>query len=687
MLAVVAFSTLLLFSLLGMVAIAYADGPLSGTGYLDFSYGTTVQGDPTEDKPESKLWWNDGFWWGSLYNDAAGEYRIYRLDWGTQTWEDTGVAIDDREDSRADVLWDEANNKLYVVSHFADENSSRTGNPANRGRLYRYSYDEATQSYSLDSDFSPPPNVNEDKTEALVLAKDSNGRLWVTYVSRPGGTTDYQVYVNASAGGSLSGDANWGTPFTPTLATTPTAVHVAKDDISSVVAFKDDVGDDKIGIMWSNQDTGTLHFAYRDDGAALGAPWTHQAVPAPGGPDDHINMKSLKAGPSGVFAAVKTGATTPTDPLIGLVARDPDGTLSFHEYSTRADNDTRPLLLIDEDDDKAYIFVVGKSGGNMICYKSLTISSPPSNTGDFPAGNCGPGGAGEPTEFIDDEAAGLYKKINNPTSTKQNVNSTTGLVVLAADDFNGQVYVHNVLGDPPPVVTARGPERDETDVQVSAVVTATFSKPMNASTLNSGNFTVEDGSGSVSGNISYDGPSRTATFTPDDLLKADTTHTVKLNNNIKDTSGNRLFGTGTVREEWSFTTGSTTVQFSDPSYSVNESDSTASITVTLNNSSAISVAVDVNYATSDDTATEGIDYESTSGTLTFDPGGVTSQSFSVTILQDTDVEGGETITLTLSEPVNAHLDTPSTATLTIVDDDVDDDYRLYLPILLRNHTD
>jgi hypothetical protein len=95
------------------------------------------------------------------------------------------------------------------------------------------------------------------------------------------------------------------------------------------------------------------------------------------------------------------------------------------------------------------------------------------------------------------------------------------------------------------------------------------------------------------------------------------------------------------------------------------------------------MAVDVNYATSDGTATEGVDYIGTSGTLTFDPG-VTSQSFSVTILQDTLAEGDKTINLTLSDRVNAHLGTPSTATLTIVDDD---GYHLYLPILLRNHTD
>jgi hypothetical protein len=360
------------------------------------------------------------------------------------------------------------------------------------------------------------------------------------------------------------------------------------------------------------------------------------------------------------------------------VARDTDGSFSFHEYSTVDDGDTRPIVLIDErnlgvkSDDQVHIFVTGHPGGGRICYKTADITDPLSDM-SFWAGNCG-------ISFIEDIDV---NRIDNSTSTKQNVNNTTGLVVLAADDDNGEVYVHNFLGDPPPVVTARGPQRNATDVQVGAVVTATFSKLMNASTLNNSSFTVEDGSGPVAGTVSYHSGTRTATFTPDELLKADTTYTVKLTRDIKDTKGNRLFGTGTVREEWSFSTGLTTVRFSDPSYSVSEADGTASIGVTLNSSLSLSVAVDVNYATSDGTATESVDYIGTSGTLTFDPG-VTSQSFSVTILQDTEAEGGETINLTLSDPVNAHLGTPSTATLTIVDDD---GYSTYLPILLRNHTD
>ena len=64
--------------------IVQASTPLSKVGYLDFSYGgSNAIKDPTAEKPESKLWWNDGFWWGSLYNGSASAYHIYRLDWGT----------------------------------------------------------------------------------------------------------------------------------------------------------------------------------------------------------------------------------------------------------------------------------------------------------------------------------------------------------------------------------------------------------------------------------------------------------------------------------------------------------------------------------------------------------------------------------------------------------------------------
>ncbi|NJN66078.1 MAG: hypothetical protein HC884_04865, partial [Chloroflexaceae bacterium] len=102
------------------------------------------------------------------------------------------------------------------------------------------------------------------------------------------------------------------------------------------------------------------------------------------------------------------------------------------------------------------------------------------------------------------------------------------------------------------------------------------------------------------------------------------------------------------------------VQFSAASYSVYEDEGTVTIQVTLNRTST--EVVEVDYATSDITATAGIDYVPASGTLTFNPGDLT-QVFTVTVVDNCDLD--ETLGLTLSNPNNAFLGTPFTATLTI----------------------
>ena len=651
LLPAVGLAALAILSVWGLISVAHADPsvPLN-VGYLDFTYqpitGTPVTiTAPTGEKPESKLWWNDGFWWGSLYNRDADDYHIYWLDWGTQTWRDTGVVLDDRPDSRADILWDATTNKLYVVSHVFDVNSSQISGSGNWGRLYRYSYDEAAQTYSLDSGF--PVMVNQDRTETLVLAKDSTGRLWVTYVSRPQGTTDFQVYVNATTAGN---DLSWGTPFTLPL----TGTHVLTDDIASIVAFRDNDGP-KIGIMWSNQLSNTLNFATHDDSNSNAqAGWTLQAaISAPDSSDDHISLRSLQTTSSGqVFAAIKTNATVPSDTQIALVARDVDGTFSAHPYSTQADNDTRPIVLIDEDANRVYVFVTDTPSASKICYKSAAITAPLSAM-SFPTGNCG-------IDLIRDN---VYDKINNATTTKQNVISTTGIVVLASDDRNGSVYVHNVLGNPPPVVTDRSPERGATSVPVTSTAQATFSKPMKAPTLNTTHFSVVRSGGPVAGTVSYDSATRVATFTPNALLRANTRHTVTLSASIQDSTNLSLFG---APEVWSFTTEPPSVQLSASTYSVNEGAGSATITVTLNTVSSLPVTV--TYSTGDGTAVSPDDYAAVTDTLTFNPG-QTSKTFSVSLVDDATFESNETVSLTLSSPVGAIPGIPISATLTIVDND------------------
>ena len=78
----------------------------------------------------------------------------------------------------------------------------------------------------------------------------------------------------------------------------------------------------------------------------------------------------------------------------------------------------------------------------------------------------------------------------------------------------------------------------------------------------------------------------------------------------------------------------------------------------------------VQYATANGTATAGEDYTPASGTLTF-LAGEASKTFDVAVLDDARDEPDETVLLHLSHPTGGLvLGSPSTATLTIADDDV-----------------
>ncbi|MBC3876147.1 Calx-beta domain-containing protein, partial [Undibacterium flavidum] len=85
---------------------------------------------------------------------------------------------------------------------------------------------------------------------------------------------------------------------------------------------------------------------------------------------------------------------------------------------------------------------------------------------------------------------------------------------------------------------------------------------------------------------------------------------------------------------------------------VNEAAGTATFTVTL--SAASGQTVSVGYNTSNGTATAGSDYTAASGTLTFNPG-VTTQTITVNISNDSVFE--------LSENFNVNLVTPTNATI------------------------
>jgi len=109
------------------------------------------------------------------------------------------------------------------------------------------------------------------------------------------------------------------------------------------------------------------------------------------------------------------------------------------------------------------------------------------------------------------------------------------------------------------------------------------------------------------------------------------------------------------------------IQFSAPTYIVNENGVNALITVNLN--FAPDSPVTVTYATSNGTATAGSDYTAVSQPLTI-PATQNSGTFLVPIINDGIIDApAETVNLTLSAPVGGQLGTQSTAILYIIDDE------------------
>ena len=400
---------------------------------IDNGYKTIpsqATGQPTGEKPESKLWYNDGFWWGILWDTQAAGHHIFRFDLPTQDWVDTGTAVDARTASRSDVLWNQSTSKLYVVSHLFNLTAVPDTNAANRGRLYRYSYNATTKVYTIDAGF--PVGVTGGQSEAVTLARDTTGKLWVTYTESLTSAGPRRVMVNRTTSGT--NDLAWGTPF---VLNRPDAANLDVDDISSIISYNG-----RVGIMWSNQATTPKqkHFAAHVDStnAANDTVWE-------GGPvysvsaDDHINLKYVPGagGAAGtLYAAIKTSRNQELIVLLvctnGLCTSATDWA-SYTVYDSDTFIPTRPIVVVDTENSELYVFTTNQVAGlntpYAIYYKKTSLTNIEFTPAD-------PG-----TPFI---RSSVDISINNPTSTKQNLTSATGLLVLGSDQV-ADSYYHNYL--------------------------------------------------------------------------------------------------------------------------------------------------------------------------------------------------------------------------------------------------
>jgi Metallo-peptidase family M12/Calx-beta domain len=109
-----------------------------------------------------------------------------------------------------------------------------------------------------------------------------------------------------------------------------------------------------------------------------------------------------------------------------------------------------------------------------------------------------------------------------------------------------------------------------------------------------------------------------------------------------------------------------TIQFTAANFAGGEGCTATTINVIRTGDTSVTSTVD--FVSADAGAVQTADYSVASGTITFAPG-ETSKSFGVITSEDAYVEGNETLGLTLSNVTGGTLGTPSTATVTIGDND------------------
>jgi hypothetical protein len=505
-------------------------------GFRDFSYGTSASA-PTADKPQSKLWFHDGRWWGVLFNASTRRFEIYGFNRATQdtnAWTSTGTVVDVRRTTQSDVK--ASGSKIYVVTHL--KAGSSTVDTAMTFRRFGYTPGSTpgTGTWTLETS----KNVSSRAVESTTIDREPTPpfRLWMTWTDS-NGAGGRAVFITHT----VSSDTDFVTPY---VLPADSAGNLGADDISTLVA-----SGGKIGVLYSNQATTQLQFATHVDNSDDRAWTTTTLCSSTKCPDDHLNIKDLDGANGQAYAIVKTSlndiASPASAPLIVLYHIDM-GSLAFDNHTawTVGDDVTRAITVLDKGGQDVYAFGAAPCcSGGVVYMKRASIANP-----TFPTG------LGTP--FI---RSAQDPKINNVTSTKQSVDSTTGLLAIAGDDST-RFYLHNFLplgggggggGDTtPPTVTATSPTDGATGVAVGSNATATFSEAMDAATVNATTFTLKDDAGAtVPAAVTYDAAATKATLDPAADLAAGKTYTATVSG-AKDVAGNTV-----QAKTWSFATAST----------------------------------------------------------------------------------------------------------------------------------
>lgn len=359
-----------------------------------FAFGAGDSPDPAGTGAQSRLWFNDGSWWGVFLTSSSADQRIFRLDATSLTWIDTGVVVDDRVFAKIDAQWD---GERLLIASAGDEADVRHALLVNR-----FSYNPATGEYRRNANFPVP--VTAAGVAGATLARAGDGRLWLAY--RDGG----RLILDHS----LDSDLSWHGPI---------ALDVATGQVDAVAMAA--VGG-RIGVVWTLTTEDALQVAWLDP--ALGTDGWSAAppVPIPGlhfGEDEIGIAVDRSPGAERLFVGLRTNSDRTIDrqrlaPQVVVAELRPGEDPVTYLVGRVEDQLGGPSLVIDGEARLLHVLMAAPSGGGTIYRKTASLDSL-----EF--------GGGLGQALI--PATEALPQLGSPTSTKQSVDEGSGLVVAATD--------------------------------------------------------------------------------------------------------------------------------------------------------------------------------------------------------------------------------------------------------------
>ena len=254
--------------------------------------------------------------------------------------------------------------------------------------------------------------------------------------------------------------------------------------------------------------------------------------------------------------ATFTATFTPSSPLMGATTYTATITTGARDVAGNPLAASRSWTFITADNTAPTVLAVSPpnnaSGVAITSAVTVTFSEPMNastiTATTFNLRNTGTGAlvAGTITYNAAANSATFTPSAPLANGTNYTVTVTTGVTDIGGNPLANQFTSTFTTAQPAdvtrPTVVATTPPTGATGVATNTVVTATFSEPMDPTSINSSTvlLTPQGGGAPVAGTVSYNAGTNTATFTPSAPLANFTTYTLTVTIGVKDVAGNTL---------------------------------------------------------------------------------------------------------------------------------------------------